>query len=439
MAAKKELTNWGNFPSIEGVSMSFMSNDDLRYLINKNTNAIVRGLGRCYGDSSLAATVFSSAGFNKILDFDAAGATILCQSGVSFADLVDFLVPRGFFLPVTPGTKYITVGGAVASDVHGKNHHVDGSFCNHVREMSLMLDSGQIVICSRVQNSDLFQATCGGMGLTGVIMTVRFGLKRIASDHIEQVSLKAQNLDEVLQLFEQYRHATYSVAWIDCLQKGKTLGRSILMVGEHASTPPPTTNRTQKLSIPFFLPGWVLNKWSVKIFNFLYFHKQIRKKAKSKVRLDAFFYPLDSILHWNRMYGKKGFVQYQFVLPIGAGKEGLREVLTAIADSGRGSFLAVLKVFGKQDTGIISFPMEGYTLALDFPIQSGLFEFLDQLDLLVKKHGGRLYLTKDSRMSASFFESTYESMGEFKTVLRRWAPLGYWQSHQSNRLAMTKP
>jgi len=439
MPTTTSVSNWGNYPKLEAIVNSFRSTKELKALLNTNNNFIARGNGRCYGDSSLNRHILSTTKYDNIVAFDSAKGVITCQAGVSFDDLIQFLVPKGFFLPVTPGTKYITVGGAVASDIHGKNHHVDGSFGRHIVEMDVLIAAGKVVTCSAQRNTELFEATCGGMGLTGIILKVTFSLKQISSHEIDQVSIKARNLDEVFRLFEEYKSTTYSVAWIDCLQRGESLGRSILMVGEHATDCKSRKfSSMQKFSIPFNFPGWVLNKWSVKIFNFFFYHKLIQRKVKSRVDLDQFFYPLDFVGGWNKMYGKNGFLQYQFVLPLARSKEGLRKILTAIGNSGYGSFLAVLKLFGKQDTGLISFPMEGYTLALDFPMKKGLFEFLDKLDAMVLEYGGRIYLTKDARMKKDVFWSSYPRVEEFENAISQYNPNQKFRSSQSDRLAITK-
>jgi len=332
----------------------------------------------------------------------------------------------------------------VASDVHGKNHHSEGSFSNHIIDMEVLTGTGMMT-CSRDNNTDLYWATCGGMGLTGIITKVRFRLKKIETAYIRQKQIKAENLDEILRLFDEYTHYTYSMAWIDCLQKGKSFGRSILIVGEHATKEelsekqgraPLTLPPKMKLTVPFNLPSFVLNNFTVKAFNALYYGKNYKKVMDGVVPYEPFFYPLDAIHHWNRGYGKDGFVQYQFVLPIDK-KEGLAAILRAISDKGWGSFLAVLKVFGKQDD-LISFPMEGYTLALDFPVRKGLFAFLDELDALVLQYGGRLYLTKDARMQQEVFWKSYPNAERFAGLVKTFDPAGKFRSIQSDRLRLTQ-
>ena len=441
---KKRIANWGNYPVVESDEQSFSFPDQLSQLIQDDIKFIPRGNGRCYGDASLAERTISTLKYDKILSFDTVQGIFECQSGLTLDQVLEIIVPRGWFLPVTPGTKFITVGGAVASDVHGKNHHVDGAFSNHVVEMDIALSSKQIITCSSTEHIDLFEATCGGMGLTGIITRVKFRLKKIESSFIKQKQIKAENLEEIIHLFEQYNHYTYSVAWIDCLKKGKKFGRSILILGEHAKVDeldekqqrdPLQLPRKKQITFPFNLPSWVLNAFTVKAFNFLYYAKNVKREINNIVSYEPFFYPLDAILHWNRGYGKNGFVQYQFVLPLDA-KQGLIEILHRISDKGLGSFLAVLKVFGKQES-IISFPKEGYTLALDFPVRKGLLEFLDELDKIVLQYGGRIYMSKDARMKPEILRGGYPGLDRFKEIVRKYNPDGKIHSIQSDRLFLT--
>ncbi len=442
---KKSIANWGNYPVMESDEKLFSFDDQLQEIIRTSGHFIPRGNGRCYGDASLSTETINTLKYDKILSFDTVNGIFECQSGLVLDQVLEVIVPKGWFLPVTPGTKFITVGGAVGSDVHGKNHHVDGCFSNHVIEMDVVLANGQTTTCSPQQHTDLFEATCGGMGLTGLITRIKFRLKKIETSFIRQRQIKAANLEELIRLFEEYQHYTYSMAWIDCLKKGKDFGRSILIVGEHATVnelkeqhrnDPLALPRKKSISFPFNLPSWVLNTWSVKAFNFLYYAKNFKKEINNLVPYEPFFYPLDAILHWNRGYGKKGFVQYQFVLPLHA-KEGLIDILNRISDKGLGSFLAVLKVFGKQES-LISFPFEGFTLALDFPVRKDLFAFLDELDQVVLRYGGRLYMSKDARMRPEILEAGYPRLEEFKAIVKKYNPDAKIRSVQSDRLLLTK-
>ncbi len=308
----------------------------------------------------------------------------------------------------------------------------------------MLLGSGRSMVCSAAVNPDLFEATCGGMGLTGIISRVKFQLKKIETSFIRQKQIKAANLEELVGLFDQYNHYTYSVAWIDCLKKGKDFGRSILMLGEHAvladlnekqKSRPLQLPQKKQINFPFNLPSWVLNTFTVKAFNFLFYSKNFKKEINNVIGYEPFFYPLDAILHWNRGYGKKGFIQYQFVIPLEA-KNGLIDILNKISEKGLGSFLAVLKVFGRQES-MISFPREGYTLALDFPVRPGLLEFLDELDQIVLEHGGRLYMSKDARMKPEIMEKGYPELAKFKDIISKYNPGGKIHSIQSDRLFLT--
>lgn len=442
---KKRVANWGNYPVLETDEKTFSFTEQIEELLLQSDGLIARGNGRCYGDASLAKHTLSTLKFDKILSFDTERGIFECQSGITLDQVLDVIVPQGWFLPVTPGTKLITIGGAVASDVHGKNHHVDGSFSAHVLEMDVMLSEGKTITCSPALHTDLFWATCGGMGLTGIITRVVFDLKKIETAYIKQKQVKANNLEELLQLFETYKQYTYSVAWIDCLKKDADFGRSILILGEHATVAdlpadkkatPLRLPKKKQLTFPFNLPSFSLNQFTVKAFNFLYYGKNLKKEQDNIVSYEPFFYPLDAVHSWNRMYGKKGFVQYQFVVPLKS-KDGLIAILKKISDAGLGSFLAVLKVFGKQDD-LISFPMEGYTLALDFPVRHGLFKFLDELDEIVLQHGGRLYLSKDARMKPEIFWRSYPRAHEFVNIIKKYNPHFKLDSLQARRLHITQ-
>jgi len=441
---KQKIANWGNYPVVDSEVRSFSFNDQLEKLVQQTDHLIPRGNGRCYGDASLADKTISTLRYNKILSFDTTNGIFECQSGLTLDKILTVIVPKGWFLPVTPGTKFITVGGAVGSDVHGKNHHGEGSFSNHILEMDVMVADGSVITCSSDHHRDLYDATCGGMGLTGMITRVKFTLKKIESSFVKQKQVKAKNLDELVKLFEEYKDYTYSMAWIDCLTRGESFGRGILIVGEHAQVQDLNDNqrkdplrlpRKAAITFPFNLPSWALNTFTVKAFNFLYYGKNFKREINNVVSYEPFFYPLDSILHWNRGYGKKGFVQYQFVLPLSA-KQGLIEILKRISDKGLGSFLAVLKVFGRQDS-MISFPDEGYTLALDFPVRKGLFTFLDELDEIVLQYGGRLYMSKDARMKPEVLFRGYPRLEEFKSIIRKYNPSYKFSSIQSERLLLT--
>ena len=407
----QKVTNWGNYPIVEKEMRSEDSFQKIKEFVLTHNEVIARGNGRCYGDASLGEYIFSTKKLNKFISFDRLNGIIECESGVLLSDVLEIAVPQGYFLYITPGTKFVSVGGAIASDVHGKNHHSEGCFSEYVIEFKLMIENGDIITCSREENSEKFWSTIGGMGLTGIILTAKFRLKNIQTAYIRQESIKAENLDEIFRLFEESESWTYNVAWIDCLQKGKHIGRSILMRGEHAFQHElPQKFRDQPLrlkkkfepKVPFYFPGFVLNAFTVKIFNYFYFKKQSKKEVTDFIDYETFFYPLDFVKDWNRIYGKSGFIQYQMMIPKEKGKEGMRKILETIANSGNGSFLAVLKLYGKENPQAYnSFPFEGYSLALDFKVNSKLRKLIDRLDDIVEEYHGKIYLTKDSMSRSS--------------------------------------
>lgn len=405
----KKLTsvaNWGLYPAIKANVISPTSIVEFQDAILSNKEIIARGNGRCYGDASLQNTIISTSKWNKFLDFDRENGVIEVESGVRLDEILEISILTGYFISVTPGTKFITVGGAISSDVHGKNHHIDGCFSDHLIHFDLMIETGEIVRCSRQENSTLFWSTIGGMGLTGVIISARFLLKKIETAYIKNEAIQAKNLDEIFELFESSESWTYNVAWLDCMQKGNKLGKSIMLRGEHATINelpeklkknPLQVKKKLNLNIPFFFPNFALNTLSIKIFNWLYFNKQGKKHLKNYVDYETFFYPLDAVHNWNRIYGKNGFIQYQFVIPKENGKQGMRKILEKIASSGNGSFLVVLKLFGENNSEAYnSFPMKGYTLALDFKVNNKLEKLIKELDDIVMQYDGRIYRTKDA-------------------------------------------
>ncbi len=403
------------------------------YLLNEGS-VIAHGLGRSYGDSALNERVLFTRRLNALLSFDPAAGVLACESGVSLADVIDTFLPKGWFLPVTPGTKFVTVGGAIAGDVHGKNHHKAGCFSNFVLSFRLMLPDGSVVRCSEHENRDLFLATCGGMGLTGLLLSAELKLKPVTSSWIRQKTLKAKNLREVFDCFEQYGSWTYSVAWLDALAGPRDLGRSILMLGEHAHDGGRADHGRKAASIPFDLPGFFLNTRTARLFNDFYYHRVPVGGAESMVPIEKFFYPLDAVRNWNRIYGSGGFIQYHFVLPREASFEGLQAVLNRANSSGLASFLAVLKLCGPANSNYLSFPQEGYSLALDFKVEERLFPLLRELDRVVLDHGGRFYLCKDALMSPEVFRKGYPNWERFGKLRRELGLLDKFSSLQSRRL-----
>jgi decaprenylphospho-beta-D-ribofuranose 2-oxidase len=428
------FSSWGMYPKIKSSVFRFQKEESLKCIIETQSALIPRGNGRSYGDSALSNHIIDVRPHDYFESFDDDNGLLHVQAGVLLSEILEAFVPRGWFLKVTPGSKLITIGGAIASDVHGKNHHVEGCFSESIKEFSIMLADGEVITCSKEGTPELFRATCGGMGLTGVILDAKIYLKKINSKYIDQTTIKTQNLKETFEAFEEYQHIPYSVAWIDCLAKGTEIGKCLLMTGDFRDDGQLDYKNKCNLAIPFNFPSFALANWSVRAFNWLYYWKVKDRVSKQKVDIDTFFYPLDSIAHWNRIYGKNGFTQYQFILPKEHSYEGLEEILKSISDSGKGSFLAVLKLYGKANENYLSFPIKGYSLALDFKIEKGLFDLLDKLDDIVVKFNGRIYLTKDVRVSKEVFEQGYPQVETFRKFRKINKMDVKFQSLQSKRV-----
>jgi len=426
-----ELNSWGMYPKIKS-NITKLSQIDLNSYLEEIEEFIPYGNGRSYGDSALNSNILYCKDTNYFLDFDEKNGVLKVQAGVTLAEIIEVFVPKGWFLQITPGTKFITVGGAIASDIHGKNHHKSGCFSQYIEEFSIALVNGDI---KRVKRDDeLFRATCGGMGLTGVILDATIRLKKINSKNINQITIKTKNLKETFEAFDEYKDYPYSVAWIDCLASDDDIGKCLLMVGDFDDDGDLDYKAKKRLNIPFNFPSFALNNLSVKAFNYLYYNKAPNGISKQVVDIDSFFYPLDSIRNWNKIYGKNGFTQYQFILPLESSYDGLKDILQTISNSGKGSFLAVLKLYGKANQNFLSFPLEGYSLALDFKIEKGLFELLNQLDKIVLKYGGRIYLTKDVRVSKATFEAGYDKIDIFREFRKDYKMDIKFNSLQSKRV-----
>jgi decaprenylphospho-beta-D-ribofuranose 2-oxidase len=436
------LAGWGRHPVIDCAVADLNRAGSAAGAVTGAPSLIPRGCGRAYGDAALnPAMTLQTLALDRLLDFDPDTGALTCEAGASLAELIDVFLPRGWFPAVTPGTKFVTVGGLIASDVHGKNHHRDGSFCDWLEWVELCLADGRIVRCSRDEHPELFAATCGGMGLTGLIVRARFRLTRVESAMIRQRVIRAGNLDAAMEALESTQASTYSVAWIDAVSRGRSLGRSVVFLGEHASRdelPPPMQAEPfrrpakRRPGVPIDLPAFALSSPSVRLFNSFIYHRQ--SAGERLVDLDPYFYPLDTIAGWNRIYGRRGFLQYQCVFPEESSRDGLRQLLEATSAAGRGSFLAVLKRMGAQSLGMLSFPMPGYTLALDFPVSDGIMPLLARLDEIVVALGGRIYLAKDARMPASVFAAGYPRLNEFRQVRREWNLESKFRSALSERL-----
>lgn len=431
-----EFLSWGRYP--RQIQTPFFVNwpDDVArafaYLTNHDVkDALAYGCGRSYGDSCLAVSdkILVTRGMDRILAVDWESGVILAQSGLTLAALIRIALPHGWFLPVTPGTKYVTLGGAVANDVHGKNHHIMGTFGRHVRRLVVYRTDEGVVECSSSLRPDLFGATISGLGLTGVILAVELQLRHVSSSEIEQRSIRFSGLNDFFDLSKQYDSAhEYTVAWIDCLARGKQTGRGHYITGDHAKDGSLASPSSVKLSMPIDPPFSLVNSVSLRAFNSLYYYRQRKREVAKRVGYDTFFYPLDRLLEWNKMYGRNGFQQYQCVVPHHESREVIRAVIGEVAKSNTGSFLAVLKNCGELSSpGLLSFPMHGVSLALDFPQRSQIIDRLfAKLDALIHEADGRLYPAKDAHMSALHFKRAYphweaiEAMRDVHLLSKFW-------------------
>jgi len=445
--ATKKLAGWGRVPIEECRAFRPEKQRELSALLHEGSTLIARGLGRAYGDAALNPDgVVLQERLDRFHAFDEESGMLECEGGVSFAEIIETFLPRGWFLPVTPGTKFVTAGGALACDIHGKNHHREGAFSNFVQNFDLLKADGNILFCSREENSDAFWATVGGMGLTGMITLIKFQLRRVQSAFIQVEYERVENLDAALERFGQDEKYQYSVAWIDCLASGNSLGRAVLMRGHGASAGEGSTPsmRDAPLSlpikkskgVPLDFPDFALNPLGIKAFNALYYAAHPTKNAL--VDFNAFFYPLDAIENWNRIYGARGFIQYQVALPFESSRAGLIELLEKISGSGHASFLAVLKTFGKANNAPLSFPFAGHTLALDIPWTNDLPAFVRELDEITLRHDGRVYLAKDALLSPENFRAMYPRFEEWMEIKNRLDPNHKFASSLSRRLKITE-
>lgn len=400
------------------------------------TKCLPYGLGRSYGDSCLndGGVLINTRGLDRLIAFDADTGVLRCETGISLAEILQLCVPRGWFLPVTPGTKFVTLGGAIANDVHGKNHERDGTFGRYVRVFELLRSDGSRRLCSPTENQELYRATIGGLGLTGLVVWAEIQLLRVQNAFVDDDSFQCRDLEHCLQLFEQSRDShQYRVAWIDCLAQGEHLGRGIFSRANHCSNQslPVMHEQRKKLAVPFTLPPYLLNRYTVSAFNALYFRKLGKPQTSTRQDYDSFFYPLDNIHHWNRIYGPRGFLQYQCVVtrePSAA----LRALLLRIASSGQASFLSVLKEFGALESpGLLSFPRKGFTLALDFPnLGQATLGLLDDLDAIVREAEGAVYPAKDARMSPAIFHLGYSAVDDFLPYVDPQFSSSFWRRVQ---------
>ena len=427
--------SWGRFPraSCDVVELHHRVGDLSR--LPRDRSWLAFGNGRSYGDSCLndGGLLIRTRGLDRFVSFDQATGRLVCESGVLLSEILEISLPRGWFLSVTPGTQFVTVGGAIANDVHGKNHHVRGTFGGYVIRFELLRSDDSRCVCSAQENPQLFRATIGGLGLTGLIQWAEIQLRPVASPLIAAETVKFDSLDEFFALSsESDRAYEYTVAWIDCLHRGAKGTRGHFIRGNHAEAGEGDRARVGNLPVlpfPVDLPFSLINRATLRLFNAAYFHRQRQRTHRQLVHYRPFFYPLDGVLNWNRIYGRRGFFQFQCVIPHGGARSALEEMMVAIAESGQGSFLAVLKQFGNVPSpGMLSFPRPGATLALDFPNAGRpTTDLLDRLESICLGAGGALYPAKDARMSGKAFRSSFRMLEQFIPFIDPQFSSSFWR------------
>ncbi len=430
---KPLFQSWGRYPTSHAQVHPLHWQSDFAAIAPTLTNgALPVGMGRTYGDGCLldGGNLLVTTGMDRLLAFDPATGLLTAESGITLAQILDFAVPRGFFLPVTPGTKYVTLGGAIANDIHGKNHHLAGTFGCHVPKFELIRSDGSRRICSLTKNPDWYAATIGGLGLTGVISWAQLQLRPIVSRLINYEGTQFHGIDQFLDLTDQYKTTEYTVSWIDATSTGRNFLRGVFMRGDHSSSPAQLRPSVQpKLNFPIEAPAFALNKFTVAAFNTLYFHKQLSRRQTKLQDYESFFYPLDAVLHWNRMYGRRGLLQFQYAIPWRHAREATVTILREVAASGLASFLAVLKAFGDRPSpGLMSFPQPGITLSLDFPIKPGhTFPLVHHLAAMTREFGGRLYPAKDAAMTSAQFQAFYPQWQQLERMRDPLLASSFWE------------
>lgn len=433
ISRNRNYLSWGRYPKLPPPTEVYHLRWADQPLPASLHTLLPYGNGRSYGDCCLndGEAVLDVRGLDRFLSFDRETGVLRCEAGILLADILNLTVPFGWFLTVTPGTRFVTIGGAIANDVHGKNHHRTGTFGSCVRSIGLRRSDLGLIQCSQKENRELFHATIAGLGLTGVILWAEIQLRPIQNPVMDVETIRFPNLEAFFDLSDQSdQDYEYTVAWIDCLARGNSLGRGLFIRGNHASSMGHTSMSPENpWSIPFDLPFPIINRWSLKAFNSLYYRKQLAPVYRTSMHYERFFYPLDGILHWNRMYGQHGFLQYQCVVPQESARESIRSLLEVIATARMGSFLSVLKIFGDHSSpGLLSFPRPGVTLALDFPnAGSRTLELLDHLDKIVEHSRGAVYPAKDARVSAMHFQEYFPRWKEFECYIDPRFSSSFWR------------
>jgi decaprenylphospho-beta-D-ribofuranose 2-oxidase len=432
-----QLGGWGRYPLGEARVTPIRTDDELAHALRQaNGPCIARGMGRSYGDSSLAAHILDLRRHDHFLAFDSDRGSLRCGAGATLAAILEVIVPRGWFLPVTPGTGFVSVGGAIASDVHGKNHHRDGAFSDFVECLRVMMPNGECVTCSAGENAELFRAVAGGMGLCGIIVDADLELRRIQSSFIDECIVKTPDLAATLAALDEHDEATYVVAWIDLNKRGAARGRALVMIGEHAEDGDFEMRRKPAAVVPFDLPAMCMNRAVMGLFNTLYYERMRSHTTQRRTYYEPYFYPLDRLRDWNRLYGRAGLLQHQSVVPRDGGRDAIEAIFACVTASGLGSPLAVLKTLGDGNENFLSFPRAGYTLAMDFKRDDAALNLLERLDAIVLAHGGRMYLAKDACMSESSFKRGYPAWERFQAVRERHGAVGRFSSLQAERLGL---
>ncbi|NMM49268.1 FAD-binding oxidoreductase [Marinigracilibium pacificum] len=441
---KKKISGWGNYPIIETKIKNISSLKDYSDFIKTNNPHISRGLGRSYADQAVLKKGYTLQNrMSRILSFDSQNGILIAESGISLGEIIEIFTPQGWFPKIVPGTKFVTLGGAIANDIHGKAHHTDGTFVNSVIEFTMITPFGERIICSRDENTEIFYASFGGLGLLGWIENVTIQLKKVESSFFVSKAVQVNDLSEMLEAFDKYdKEYRYSVAWFDPLSKGEKIGKGVLSLGNIAErqdlndqniSDPLQIHSKNKINLPVYLPDFTLNTFTGSILNKVIGYTQAN--APLIIHYDKFFFPLDAVGNWNRGYGTRGFLQYQFVIPFGDEYEVLKEILGLIAKSGCTPFLNVLKKMGKESQ-YLSFPFEGYTVAIDFPISKNLFDLIDKLDNLVIEAKGRIYLGKDAVLNETKFRFMYPNCDEWIKIKQELDPEKLLQNEIAKRIGL---
>ncbi len=427
-------SGWGRFNKVNSEIFALNQKKKINEILKKDKNFIPYGSGRSYGDSCLSENIIMTKFLGKEINIDSESGEIECSSSVTFEEILKKIIPLGWFVPVSPGTKSVTVGGAIASDVHGKNHHKDGSFSDHLISFVIMISSGEEIECTKEKNKDLFLATCGGMGLTGIILKAKFKLIKINSSYINQETIKTKNLKQTIETFSKYKKFKYVVAWIDTNCKTQDIGRALIYLGSHSNNNKLEIKRKIKLNIGKIIPSFFSNNFFLKLYSNFYY--LISRSENKTIYFDDFFYPLDKVSDWNYFYGKRGFIQIQLLVPKINAYESLFKIISFMKQNSQISFLSTLKEMGPGNENFLSFPSSGFTLTMDLKVNDKLLDLYPEFERILKACNAKIYLTKDSLMTESFFKNSYKYINQFKNIKAKYDPEKVFSSIQSRRLGI---